>query len=210
MELKLKYNLEDELILRNSLSFGFSSLEDMRKKFYAKFKEQEKARGYGLNTFLRPVSEDFEILENDEIALIGEEEEFNFEMFMEEVEKPKEVSRVYSNNPFLEALNGYSYCNQEEKKPVEQDSLRNWGINEDYHEVVHLLPKKPNKTNIKEVVSNVREQKRVDKIYTNLIDFIKDNPNCSVQEASKFFSNKEIQKQIKMGKVFLRRGRLSV
>lgn len=199
MELKLKYNLKDELTFRNGLIFSFTSLEDMKKKFYNKFKEQEKARGYGLNTFVRPVSDDFEILENDEIALVGQEEEFDFNMFLEEVEKAETIEEVvpYSpSNPFLEALQEVS---QQESTSIEEakgsDEPHNWGINEDYHEIIAPLPKKP----------KVKE-----KIYTNLVEFIKDNPNCTVQDASKFFKNKEIQKQIKMGKVFLRRGRLSV
>lgn len=52
--------------------------------------------------------------------------------------------------------------------------------------------------------------KKKEKFYSSVIDFIKDNPNCSVSEAGKHFSKKEIQKQIKLGKVFLRRGKLSV
>lgn len=190
MELKLVYCLSDELRLRNSVAFSFSSVEDMKKKFYKKFKEQEKERGYGLNTFIRPVLKNFEILENDEIALAGEEVEFSFEMFLEESKKEKQSEDAgYSiSNPFLEVMrwNDLEQIEQEESvRPAENISEET-------------------------TMSEQQVSVKVDKIYLNLVDFIKDNPNCTVAEAGKFFSKKEIQKQIKLGKVYFRRGRLSV
>lgn len=43
-----------------------------------------------------------------------------------------------------------------------------------------------------------------------LRDFVKNNPNCTIEEASKYFSNREIQKQINRGRIFSRHGRLSL
>lgn len=43
-----------------------------------------------------------------------------------------------------------------------------------------------------------------------LRDFVKNNPNCTVEEASKYFSHREIQKQINRGRIFSRHGRLSL
>ena len=201
MELNLRYCLKDELRLRYGTAFSFSSLEDMKHKFYKKFREQEKERGYGLNTFIRPVSQEFEILENDEISLVGEEVEFSYEMVLEESQKETQKEEPIPNegysssNPFLEAMKWSEEHKDEEKeegkqviKPVKNNSLG--GIDEN--------------------LGVRKDEVKVGKIYVNLVDFIKDNPNCTVSEAEKFFSKKEINKQIKLGKVYFRRGRLSV
>lgn len=226
MELELKFDLQSELNMRNGLVKQFTTLEDLKEKFFKFFKEQEINRGYGLYSFKKPVDKDYKILKNDNIALVGDEEEFSFEMFLEEVEDDEEGNHqsevgYSSHNPFLKALERLEYDietpKQEEVRsiarktlnrgysgldfkvdPVEEPDkeLKNCGTDEDCHKV-----SRP----IEEIIPQKSQ-----KIYVNLVDFIKDNPNCSVKEASKFFSSKEIQKQIKMGKVYLRKGRLSV
>lgn len=46
--------------------------------------------------------------------------------------------------------------------------------------------------------------------YKSLRDLIKSNPGCTIEFASRHFSKREIQKELKMGKIFLRAGKLSV
>ena len=46
--------------------------------------------------------------------------------------------------------------------------------------------------------------------YRSLRELIKNNPGCSVEFATKHFPKREIQKEIKLGKVFLKNGKLSV
>lgn len=43
-----------------------------------------------------------------------------------------------------------------------------------------------------------------------LRDFVKQNPNCSVSDARQHFTDREISKQIRMGRIFQRSGRLTI
>lgn len=214
MELKLNYNLKDELLLRNSSLINFSSLEELREIFYKRFKEQEAKRGYYLNSYIRPVSEDYEIIENDEIALVGEEMEFDASMFDEPVEEEKE--RYEYSNDFINSFLNEGSSSQEKEEPVKEfkcEPLRReeffklFGGGQVVEPSISSESKRVESKGYSEPV--VVPEKR-EKFYTNLIDFIKDHPNCSIDEASKHFSKKEIQRNIKVGKVYLRRGRLSI
>lgn len=214
MELKLNYNLKDELLLRNSSIINFSSLEELREIFYKRFKEQEAKRGYYLNSYIRPVSEDYEIIENDEIALVGDEMEFDASMFDEPVEEEKE--RYEYSNDFINSFLNEDSSSQEKEEPVKEfkreplrreEFLNLFGEGQVIKPSVSSDDKRVESKGYSEPVV-VPEKK--EKFYTNLIDFIKDHPNCSIDEASKHFSKKEIQRNIKVGKVYLRRGRLSI
>lgn len=44
----------------------------------------------------------------------------------------------------------------------------------------------------------------------SLRDFVKNNPNCSIEQASEYFPLREIKKNINQGRIFSRRGRLSI
>lgn len=208
MEFELKFNLSEELKYRYVNAFSFSSLEDMKNQYFKIFKEQEKARGYGLNTFIRPVLDNYEILENENIQLEGEEEEFSLELLSEIQDSIDEIgqetyedekdeyeaepvipTKVFSEEPEV----------KEEPEPVKRENP--------YAEFETLMSGYSKPT---ESPKPAERQKKQEKFYSSVIDFIKDNPNCSVSEAGKHFSKKEIQKQIKLGKVFLRRGKLSV
>ena len=206
MEFDLKYNLSEELKYRFVNAFSFSSLEDMKNQYFKIFKEQEKARGYGLNTFVRPVLDNYEILENENIQLEGEEEEFSLELLSEIQDSIDEIGQEtyedeedeYEAEPVIPTKVVF-----EEPEPVKRENP--------YAEFEPLIKgySKPVESP-KPVEKPVIKPKKQEKFYSSVIDFIKDNPNCSVSEAGKHFSKKEIQKQIKLGKVFLRRGKLSV
>ena len=211
MELKLNYNLKDELLLRNSSIINFSSLEELREIFYKRFKEQEAKRGYYLNSYIRPVSEDYEIIENDEIALVGDEMEFDASMFDEPVEEEKE--RYEYSNDFINSFLNEGSSSQEKEESVKEFKREPLKREEFFklfekRTVEPVISPKSEKTKGYSEPVVVPEKK--EKFYTNLIDFIKDHPNCSIDEASKHFSKKEIQRNIKVGKVYLRRGRLSI
>lgn len=214
MELKLNYNLKDELLLRNSSLINFSSLGELREIFYKRFKEQEAKRGYYLNSYIRPVSEDYEIIENDEIALVGDEMEFDASMFDEPVEEEKERYEYSSDfvTSFLNEGKDYQESKEELVKEFKREPLRR----EEFFKLFEGQVVEPSiSSGDKRVESKgysepVVVPEKKEKFYTNLIDFIKDHPNCSIDEASKHFNKKEIQRNIKVGKVYLRRGRLSI
>lgn len=214
MELKLNYNLKDELLLRNSSLINFSSLEELRGIFYKRFKEQEAKRGYYLNSYIRPVSEDYEIIENDEIALVGDEMEFDASMFDEPVEEEKE--RYEYSNDFINSFLNEGSSSQEKEESVKEfksEPLRREEFLNLFGEGQVIKPSissKSEKSEPKGYSEPMVVPEKKEKFYTNLIDFIKDHPNCSIDEASKHFSKKEIQRNIKVGKVYLRRGRLSI
>lgn len=213
MELKLNYNLKDELLLRNSSLINFSSLEELREIFYKRFKEQEAKRGYYLNSYIRPVSEDYEIIENDEIVLVGEEIEFDASMFDEPVEEEKE--RYEYSNDFINSFLNEGHSSQEKEEPVKEfkrEPLRREEFFKLFEKrtVEPVISPKSEKAETRGYSEPVVVPEKKEKFYTNLIDFIKDHPNCSIDEASKHFSKKEIQRNIKVGKVYLRRGRLSI
>lgn len=206
MEFELKFNLSEELKYRYVNAFSFSSLEDMKNQYFKIFKEQEKARGYGLNTFIRPVLDNYEILENENIQLEGEEEEFSLELLSEIQDSIDEIGQEtyedeedeYEAEPVIPTKVFF----EEQEVKEEQVKRKN-----PYAEFETLMK---GYSNPMESPKPAERPKKQEKFYSSVIDFIKDNPNCSVSEAGKHFSKKEIQKQIKLGKVFLRRGKLSV
>lgn len=203
MEFELKFNLSEELKYRYVNAFSFSSLEDMKNQYFKIFKEQEKARGYGLNTFIRPVLDNYEILENENIQLEGEEEEFSLELLNEIQDSIDEIGQeTYEDEYEAEPVIPTKVFFEEPEVKEEPVKRKN-----PYAEFETLMK---GYSNPMESPKHAERPKKQEKFYSSVIDFIKDNPNCSVSEAGKYFSKKEIQKQIKLGKIFLRRGKLSV
>ncbi len=209
MEFELKYNLSEELKYRFVNAFSFSSLEDMKNQYFKIFKEQEKARGYGLNTFVRPVLDNYEILENENIQLEGDEEEFSLELLSEIQDSIDEIGQeTYEGEEEYEAEPVIPTKVIFEEPEIKEEPVKRENPYAEFESLIkgYSKPDESPKPTEKPVI----KPKKQEKFYSSVIDFIKDNPNCSVSEAGKHFSKKEIQKQIKLGKIFLRRGKLSV
>lgn len=67
-----------------------------------------------------------------------------------------------------------------------------------------------NANNQKTENKNLEERKDLGTVYKSLRDFIKKHPNCLVSEASEYFSKDEISKEVRLGRVYLSRGRLFI
>lgn len=54
------------------------------------------------------------------------------------------------------------------------------------------------------------EERDLGTVYKSLRDFIKKHPNCPTEDALKYFSSEEISKEVRLGRVYLRRNRLFI
>lgn len=203
----------EELKLQASRYISFTSMDSLREIYYKKFREEEKERGYGLNSFVRGISQDYEIQESEELHLEEGEMLFDCSMFSEEPIISAEPKQKFEDYNIRQAKE-FAQLAQQEKEVVYKKVVE---VKEPLKERV-IPPKEPQRSVQNSMPVRVEQPKRVSKVveqvpsntYKTLAEFIKLHPNCTIQEASKYFSTKDIQKQVKIGKVYLRKGRLSV
>lgn len=90
---------------------------------------------------------------------------------------------------------------REEEEKKEEEERKQKGLEEEKREEV-----------VEEKVEEVQEEVLASKIddYKSLRDFVKKNPNCSIEEALKVFSKKEIEREIRVGRVYKGRNRLFI
>ena len=91
-------------------------------------------------------------------------------------------------------------------KPSSMEVTRGIFIEDYVNTTVNLLKPEPivNSTPVQ-----VAEEKPK-KVYATLRDLIRDNPSCEMSLALEYFSEKEINKQVMLGKVYKRKGKLII
>lgn len=177
--------------------------------------------------------EDMEDEEYETESYIEDDDDYEVESYVEDDDE-------YETESYLEddfETESYEYDDEDEEYETEsyeyddeddeyetvssvtddEDDEMDWGTIEEEDTNTSIskrtsnIPSARPQTKGQRLINKVEESiKENSKVYTDLIDFVLDNPNCLIRDAQKHFSEKEIKKQIKLGKVFLRGGKLSV
>lgn len=188
---------------------GYSTLDKLVRDRIIALAEIDKRRG---SPFLQPtrvISNDYKIKYNERIELMGDEiawkvgllddvdifngspveEDEGVEKEERVVEKAERVMKPVTETP-PPNVNQPKGVSQSKPSEVDADAL--WS------------------TLISTQGKQVKEKELDTRNVANLVEFVRNNNGCTVREALKFFTVKEINKQVRLGRVFKKNGRLSI
>lgn len=204
--IELKLSLEDEIRLRLSNLITVRSLSEAKEEFYEIFKQEEREWGHSLFDDKIVPNDNFQIsYETSNVEFTEGEEELVFSdgsldlVFGEDGSLNFGVPQVIQND-FVE--------------DVEEEIFQS-DMQEELDFVEAILGEAKEKVHFgNPFVSSPKKDERVlekfEDIPKDLIQYVKSNPNVSIKDAMQYFPRKEIDKEINAGRVFLRRGKLSV
>lgn len=208
MVIELKLSLEDEIRLRLSNLIRVRSLSEAKEEFYEIFKQEEREWGHSLFEAKIVPNDNYQIsYETSNVEFTEGEEELVFSdgsldlVFGEDGSLNFGVPQVIQND----------FVEDEEEEIFQSD------MQEELDFVEAILGEAKEKVHFgNPFVSSPKKEKgervleKFEDIPKDLIQYVKSNPNVSIKDAMQYFPRKEINKEINAGRVFLRRGKLSV
>lgn len=216
-----KYEFEQECGFTESEEDGdFVShgvyLEDL--DFSANLEEpQQELEDYGEDSYAE--DEEFEGTDEED-SWLGEDSEDDGEDSWGYDEEESENSEDDGSWGYDEGASGsleaddddsWGYDDEDSEEGFSED-----GANDTSFELENVISKqeetftKSELDNEKEEIREEKEEEQKIDVPKDLRDFVRQNPGKTIQYIQQFYSNKEIQKQLMLGRVFKRNGKLSI
>lgn len=144
----------------------------------------------------------------EEAEAWGTEEETEEPLESEEgIEEEVEEPVGYSNEEILEE--GYFSSEDDMQDDLEKEEYFPEDLNQSPTNV-KLEIENGVLEDEKPIFSNYQKEEQKEEIPSDLRIFLRSHPNCELSTVKKYYSSKEIDKQLKLGRVFKRNGRLSI
>lgn len=143
---------------------------------------------------------------------VEEDDDFVTENYEEKdggVDEYEDIGNAWGNWDSEEEVNGDENASEPEE---EYEDYSNWGNDEELKEFTGNDEQVIHEDVVKNVVEKVEKPKeeKITEVPKDLREFIKQNPNCEVSTALKYFSKKEIDRQLNLGRVFKRKNKLMI
>lgn len=216
---------------------GINSVEDLRKQVYKKFLSEEREKIQNLE--IPKELEDEKSIADEILDSISEidVEEFTDEPREELIKETEEEIEYVSKGIFLDEIEDsiededkgiyeeenieyeedieYEYEDEIEDEEVEYEETYE-DIEEDetdkisFEEVEELYPKEIEEGTEDLEVAKEDEGLEAIQVPTDIRDFLRQNPNSEIGFVQKFYSAKEIDKQLKLGRIYKKKGKLMI